>query len=342
MSVLRRLTCCSLVLHWIEFSEVQLIPRRLILWRDKIVERCLSISSTFKQAKLKHGIPEFAYLHDAGPAHAASWAVEQKLVLQPQSSVTTWHKRATRRTNKYRTHVRTVEIDESLEHDVSELLPAARRPVVHVRRPVRQQPRLHADTRNKQRLMQETTQCAEHQTEAKNSRWRTRSRWTEAPPAPRRLGRRRWHPSQRHGHRASSSAVAGGQSSSVSWCCCLRCCCRKQQDRARRCLVDWWIAELLPLLRTLQSARVQCSMNRCVYSWIATSDDCTAHSTLCVCALVKLCDISGLYYRLILGCYLWTMRAWAWAHRRRDKLQLHSFFSFLWRHSCRLLHFSVR
>lgn len=29
-----------------------------------------------------------------------------------------------------------------MEHDVPELLPAARRPVVHVRRPVRQQPRL--------------------------------------------------------------------------------------------------------------------------------------------------------------------------------------------------------
>ena len=41
-----------------------------------------------------------------------------------------------------RTYVGPVEVDVALEHDVPELLPAARRPVVHVRRPVRQQPRL--------------------------------------------------------------------------------------------------------------------------------------------------------------------------------------------------------
>jgi hypothetical protein len=40
------------------------------------------------------------------------------------------------------THVGPVEVDVAVEHDVPELLPAARRPVVHVRRPVRQQPRL--------------------------------------------------------------------------------------------------------------------------------------------------------------------------------------------------------
>jgi hypothetical protein len=38
------------------------------------------------------------------------------------------------------THVGPVEVDVAVEHDVPELLPAARRPVMHVRRPVRQQP----------------------------------------------------------------------------------------------------------------------------------------------------------------------------------------------------------
>ena len=40
------------------------------------------------------------------------------------------------------THVGPVEVDVAVEHDVPELLPAARRPIVHVRGPVRQQPRL--------------------------------------------------------------------------------------------------------------------------------------------------------------------------------------------------------
>jgi len=48
------------------------------------------------------------------------------------------------------THVWPVEVDVAVEHDVPELLPAARSPIVHVRRPVSQQPRLQHHERAQQ------------------------------------------------------------------------------------------------------------------------------------------------------------------------------------------------
>lgn len=239
--------------------------------------------------------------------------MQERQVVMCSGSAARWAKREWDRRRRVQlvTHVGPVEVDVGVEHDVPELLPAARRPVVHVRRPVRQQPRLQHQSgddqfNHRQRItnaadssgasIKKTKKDQGGASERGNSRWRTRSRWTAAPPAPAPARRRKARPPRRRGRRggassaAAAAAAAGAASSSASW---RRCSCSGTEReaattrRGRR----WgaWLLPYLPAMRKRGAVALGC----------VTRHDARARClVLCSCVSVRW-YFFGSNYRLI-------------------------------------------